>query len=158
VSLTPNRCWHTVCCLVLHQKSVPRRARISHVNANSIYGENMRKEWIVSVFLCLFSLGCGGGGTTSDGAVTSDAATDSPATTDGGASQTFACGLTLRCQRQTQYCEISSGGAKPRTYYQCSSLPTTCGPMPACSCFSAPLPGLCEQASDGSIVLRVPLA
>jgi hypothetical protein len=120
----------------------------------------MHKKWMLSGFLSLFCLGCGGGGTTTDGAVTdvmADAVTDVSAAADGSTSSTFACGPTLRCQQPTQYCEVSSGGAKPRMDYQCSTLPAGCGPMPACSCLPTPNVGLCERAGDGTITVRIAL-
>jgi hypothetical protein len=47
----------------------------------------------------------------------------------------FACGPTLRCQTNAQYCHVQEGGAITNPpVYQCRATPATCLPTPTCTC------------------------
>jgi hypothetical protein len=47
----------------------------------------------------------------------------------------FACGPTLRCQTNAQFCRVQMGGAVgiPPSY-QCRATPDACRPTPSCQC------------------------
>ncbi|HET6148196.1 MAG TPA: hypothetical protein VFH68_11750 [Polyangia bacterium] len=61
----------------------------------------------------------------------------------------FACGPTLRCQINAQYCHVQEGGAITNPpVYQCRVTPATCLPTPTCPCLRTQ--GLAEiVCSDG---------
>ena len=47
----------------------------------------------------------------------------------------FACGPSLRCQTNAQYCYSVAGGAVTRPpSYECRTTPATCLPVPSCTC------------------------
>jgi hypothetical protein len=70
----------------------------------------------------------------------------------------FACGATVRCQVNADYCVTTMGGAvgTPPSYH-CSAVPAACRPTPTCACL-APAPALCQQTDAGAhtVTLLVP--
>lgn len=73
----------------------------------------------------------------------------------------FACGPTLLCQKNAQYCHQMTGGpVGSTTSYQCRATPTSCLPAPTCACLkTAAVTGadLCTQAAAGELTVMVPL-
>jgi hypothetical protein len=85
-------------------------------------------------------------------AVTSDAADatsessiigigdDGPGNVFGDATVTFACGPSIQCNAQTQFClhdvgPVAPDGSTPETF-ACTDIPSQCEPNPTCTCLS----------------------
>jgi hypothetical protein len=69
-----------------------------------------------------------------------------------------ACGDTLRCDRNTQYCQEVSGGATAGSRYSCQAIPGACIVDPSCPCI-APEPGAgtCRPAAEQSFHVSIVL-
>ena len=67
-----------------------------------------------------------------------------------------ACGDTVRCDRNAEYCQQSSGGPIAGTRYACRPIPAACIVEPSCACL-APEPGAgeCRPVGDGSFVVTI---
>ncbi len=82
----------------------------------------------------------GSEGASDSATVGTDASDDGPGTVAGDATVLFACGPTLACDAQTQFCMHTAGpsspdGSTPETY-SCRAIPAQCEPGPTCTCLS----------------------
>lgn len=68
----------------------------------------------------------------------------------------FACGPTIACVKNAEYCqEVSGGAAGSSPSYSCLPLPDSCGAMPTCACIASGGGTFCSADSDGNITVRV---
>jgi hypothetical protein len=76
----------------------------------------------------------GGGG--NDSAAAMDGDDGGPGAVEGGLTFTFACGPSLLCVAQTQFCRHGFTGAdgSPGDTYACLTIPAQCEPQPSCTC------------------------
>ena len=72
------------------------------------------------------------------------------------AGRPFACGDTLRCDLNAEFCRGVSGGVMAGTRYGCEPIPAACAASPTCACV-VPEPGAstCRQEADGSIHVSI---
>lgn len=72
------------------------------------------------------------------------------------AGRSFACGETLRCDGNAEFCRGVSGGVMAGTRYSCEALPAECVASPTCACV-VPEPGAttCRREPDGSIHVSI---
>ncbi len=67
---------------------------------------------------------------------------------DPPAPSTFACGLTLHCTANTEYCEDSAHAGGTHSY-ACKPLPSSCAGNPCSNCLS----GMAGEISCSSITI-----
>jgi hypothetical protein len=68
----------------------------------------------------------------------------------------FACGPSLQCQNNVQYCAAQMGGAVGNpAQYHCAPLPSSCQTTPTCACLIGTAAGNCTQAGPGQLTVTL---